>query len=913
VLLITDGDETCNGSPCTVTSTLKNTDGVLTYVVAFGLQGVSGNTLSCMATNGGTGAPIYPQNKDELVAALTQIFGQIREQASSFASAAVPTVQTEVADKIYISNFTPLNGESIWNGHIDSYLKPLPLNAAGLPDRARNCPATGTPSNPRSACHLWDAAAQILNQAPRASDLATVTNPDASALHIGLAGQSQRRIFYSKADPLTGAVPRAARIFAPPLGAPGAATPDPEWTDIFQGLKVTPSPSTATERSAAAQDVKDIMKTTVVVKSSTIQNGTATPTPVDYVLGDTFHADPTIVDRPSDFDLYAAQLYKNSLACGDDAAGNPRNPSYKCWADKHKRRRKMLAIAANDGQLHFFDAGIYRPSALPPAFDDGTGYELFSYMPRLALPIVRAEATGSNHIYGVDSTPRVQEVFIDPSHNGTPAATERQWRTVAIGGFREGGRPMGGARMTDFVSGYYALDITQPDTVDVNGNPSQGLVPSCLTLENTASAPPTGCGPVAFPAVLWEFTDSQAGSRLDEDGDLFPDLGQTWSVPTVGRIQLKNASNVVEDRYVAIFGGGMDAERKSAPKSGSYLYIVDIETGKILYKQKLSGAVPADPAVVDANSDGVLDTIYIGSTAGFLYKIDMRTPVQLQPVVLATNKGIPAFASAQTVQRITDASWLPKAIFDTSGKPIYYPAVPLFVPKLETDALVFGTGDREDLWNINGQEGRFYVVVDDGMTTAPNESSYVQVSPTGATTTTDLLVNPPLGKKKGWYMRLPANERVIAKAFGLSGLLVFSSYEPQLTTSTSSSGPVCGRTGTSRAYTLYLNTARSVVPFQESDVFIAPPTVDIGGTKNPSPGGGSGGSGGSGGGSDGSDVAALTPEQVDIMENLKSYFPSSCRFGNYWYTVSAMGSDTRFVAIAAVPICFIEHNWKEVQ
>jgi hypothetical protein len=903
VLFITDGDETCNGSPCTVTSTLKNTDGVLTYVVGFGLDSTAGNVLTCMATNGGTGAPIYPQNKDELVAALTQIFGQVREQASSFASAAVPTVQTEVADKIYISNFTPLNGESIWNGHIDSYLKPLPLTAAGLPDRTRNCPATGTPSNPRSACHLWDAAVPMLNQAPLASDLATVTTLDASALHIGLAAQSQRRVFYAKADPGTGAVPRAARIFAPPPGAPAS---DADWADLFTGFKLTPAPATTAEKNAAADDVRDIMKRTLVIKSSTIQNGTGAPIPVDYVLGDTFHADPTIVDRPNDFDRYAAQLFKNTQACADDAAGNPQNPGYKCWADKHNHRRKMLAIAANDGQLHFFDAGIYRPSATPPAFDDGTGYELFSYMPRLALPIVRNEASSGTHIFAVDSTPRVREVFIDPVHNGTPSAADRQWRTVVIGGFREGGKPMGGTRIADFISGYYALDITQPDTVSSSGVPSQALLPSCLTLENTASSPPAGCGPLPFPAVLWEFTDSLLTSRLDEDADTFPDLGQTWSAPTVGRIQWKNSSNVTEDHYVAIFGGGLDAERKSAPKSGTYIYMVDVETGKVIYKQKVSGAVPSDPAVVDADSDGILDTIYIGTTAGFVYKIDMRTAVQLQPVVLATNKGIPAFATAQTVQRITDASWLPKAIFDTGGKPIYYPPTPLFLPKLETAALVFGTGDREDLWNLNGVEGRFYVVVDDALTTAQNESSYAQITPTGATTSTDLLVNPPAGKKKGWYLRLPANERVITKAFGLSGLLVFSSYEPQITTSTSTTGPVCGRTGTSRAYTLYLNNGNPVLRdpdtnldtrFQTSDVFMAPPSVDLGGTKNAT--------------ATGTTVERLTPEQIDIMNRLKAYFPQSCRFGNYWYTVSAMGSDTRFVAIAAIPICVVEHNWKE--
>jgi Tfp pilus tip-associated adhesin PilY1 len=903
VLLITDGDETCSGSPCTVTSQLRTAEGVLTYVVAFGLQSVSGNTLSCMATNGGTGAPIYPQNKDELVAALTQIFGQIREQASSFASAAVPTVQTEVADKIYISNFTPLNGESIWNGHIDSYLKPLPLNAAGLPDRTINCPPVGSTS--RSGCHLWDAATQLLNQAPAASDLATATTVDAGLLHLGLAGTSQRRVFYGKADPGTGKVPLNMRMLYPP---PGAAATDADWMDLFLGFKFSPTPSTTAERNAAAIRATDIMKETLVIKSSTIQNGTATPIPVDYVLGDTFHADPTIIDRPNDFDRYAAQLYTNNQPCADLSTGKPQNPSYKCWADKLKRRRKIVAVAANDGQLHFFDAGIYRPTASPkPIFDDGTGNELFSFIPRQALPIVRSQAEGGNHIYALDSTPRVQEVFIDPAHTGTPLAADRQWRTVLIGGYREGGKPLGTSRLADFTSGYYALDITQPDTVDASGNPSQGLVPSCLTADNTVSSVAT-CGPVPYPALLWEFTDSLAGSRLDEDANGTADLGQTWSVPIVGRIQIKNSSNVIEDRYVAIVGGGLDADNKAAPKAGSYIYMIDIETGKVIYKQKLAGSIPADPAVIDNNADGVFDTIYIGTTAGFLYKIDMRTPVQLQPVSLATNRGIPAFATAQTVQRITDTSWLPVAIFDTGGKPIYYPPVAMFVSKLDSIALAFGTGDREDLWNLNNVEGRFYLMIDEGFTSAQNESSYQQITPTGASTTTDLVINPPVGKKRGWYLRLPANERVITKAFGLSGLIVFSAYQPQLNTSTSPTGPVCGRTGTSRVYTVYANNGNPVLRdpdtnldtrFQDSDVFVAPPTVDLGSTKNPS--------------TTQHNAATLTAEQVDIMNHLKSYFPASCKFGNFWYTISAMGSDTRYVGIAAIPMCIIEHNWKDVQ
>jgi len=933
VLLITDGDDTCSSpqAPCDATQNLF-LDGVQTYVVAFGLANVSGNTLACMATNGGTGAPIYPQNKSELVTALTQIFGEIQEQASSFASAAVPTVQTEVADKIYISNFTPLNPtpvnpsppatptpttvgayESVWNGHIDSYLKPLPLTSAGLPNRGIDC-AT---ANPRSACHLWDAATQLLLQAPTAASLNAASTIDAAALRLGLSGQTQRRVFYGKADPGTGSLPRALRLFYPP---PGAATTDADWLDLFQGFNLPSAAPPSTARTTSAAQVTAIMKRTLVIRSGTIDNGTPSGLPVSYVLGDTFHADPIIVDRPNDFDRYAAKLYDNGLACGEDASGRPANPSYRCWADKLKHRRKVVAVAANDGQLHFFDAGIYQSGATIPFFDDGGGWELFSYIPRLALPIVRdQQATPPptpSHTYGLDSSPRVQEVFIDPFHNGTPALADRQWRTVAIGGFREGGKPLVGDRIDDFISGYYALDITQPDTLNAGGNPTTALVPSCLTLGNTATATPAGCGPLPYPALLWEFTDSLAGSRLDEDANGTADLGQTWSVPVIGRIQTRNSSGVVEDRYVAIFGGGMDAESKLLglpPQAGSYLYILDVETGKVIYKQKLDGAIvgdpagstPADPAVIDSDNNGVLDTIYIGTTAGFLYKVDMRTAVQLQPVVLATNRGIPAFAAPQTVQRITDASWLPVKIFNTGGRPIYYPPVAMFVAKLDAIALAFGTGDRENLWNrANNVEGRFYLIVDQGLTTMQTEANYVQITPAGAASAADFILDTPAtGMKRGWYLRLTPNERVITKAFGLSGLIVFSAYLPD---AQPPNPQLCGRTGVSRTYTLYASNGNAVLKknnaytrYQDSPVFQAPPTVDLGSTKNPT--------------TTQRSAASLTAEQKDIMDRLKSFFPASCKFGNFWYNISAMGSDTRYIGIAAVPMCIIEHNWKEVQ
>ena len=923
LLVITDGDDTCPGEdPCSFTASLRSQEGILTYVVAFGVENTSGNRLNCMAANGGTGDPIYPQNKQDLVNALTAIFTQIREQTSSFASAAVPTVQTEVADKVYISNFTPLNGEATWDGHVDAFLKPLPLTRDGLPDRSRTCPAVSTPANPRSACHLWDAGTRIESQAPLLTDLASIAAPSRSELQLGNADlASQRRVFHGMARSGDN-VPTDLRLFDLPSS-------DTAWQDFLDGFRLPRA--TAAQEADSKLRATGIVKQALGVKESTVQSGTGAPIPVEWVLGDTFHADPTVFDQPADFQRFSQDLYTNGQPCGENGLTKlPRNPGYRCFSLKHQLRRKILTVASNDGQIHFFDAGTWRTS--DNKFTDGTGQELLSFMPRGAMPILRfqfdPDDPHSKHVFALDSTPRIDEVFIDPQNTGTgaastdpPVAAEREWRTVLIGGFREGGSPFGGSRLTDVVSGYYALDITQPDQLDAQNKPTlepgsffAGTLPSCLTLDNTAVATPNGCGRLPFPALLWEFNDKLLGARLDEDRNGTADLGQTWSVPTVGRIRVKDAAGTVLDRFVAIFGGGMDAENKAAPKSGNFLYMVDVETGQPIYKRQITGATPAEPAVIDNDNDGVLDTVYIGTTAGLVYKVDMSQPALLKDdVTLTTNQALPAFAASQTVRRVVDQggiSWAPFPVFDTGGKPIYFAPTVAFVSKLDRNALAFGAGDREDLWNLTGQEGRFYIIVDEGFTasqvgsTLPrNESQYTQLTPTSPAATNDFVLTPQAGKSRGWFLRLESNERVITSAFALGGLIIFTSYEPDVVTATPGpSGPVCGRTGTSRAYTVLAGNANPLLAtsdrFQEVPVVASPPTVDRGQTKNPA--------------NPAASLENLTSEQLEIMQKLKGIFPKACKFGNYYWNVYSMGSDTRVVGIAAIPICITEQNWKDI-
>jgi Tfp pilus tip-associated adhesin PilY1 len=473
------------------------------------------------------------------------------------------------------------------------------------------------------------------------------------------------------------------------------------------------------------------------------------------------------------------------------------------------------------------------------------------------------------------------------------------------------------------VSGYYALDVTQPDRLQGDGDPlDERVVPSCLSTDNQTVS---GCGTLPFPSVLWEFTDSITSSRLDEDGNGFPDLGQTWSVPTIGRIRVVESGKVV-DKFVAIFGGGMDADSKLSPKRGNWLYMVDVETGRAIYKRPLVGAAPGDPAVLDVDLDGYLDTVYIGTISGFLYKVNISSPAPMQTVTIPANRALPPLASGQTVPRITDTSWSPFPVFDTVGKPIYFAPTAFYVSALDRFALAFGTGDREDLWGSNNQEGRFYVIIDEGYTLGQtstgvlprDETDYEAVdvdSPDDEDA--DFILKPEAGKQRGWYLRLEPDERVITQSFGLSGIVIFSSFQPQIVISGGSgngngngssgggrngSDAVCARGGDSRIFVVLATSANPLISsgrFRLVPEFVTNPYVEQGATKNPPSGGGV------------RDTEDLDNIQQEIMKELKKLAPQDCKFANYWFSVSGIRSDTGYERYATIPICVMRRNWKE--
>lgn len=944
LLVLTDGDETCDGDPCAVTRGLWNGGNsaakLRTYVVAFGVDSTTlnpGNKLICMAADGGTTRPIFPQNKQELVDALNNVFREIKERSSTFASAAVPSVQATTADKIFVSSFTPVDRSSVWAGQLLAFLKPLPIDPnTKAPDTSVRC--SSLPADQQSKCYLWDAGdLQVLpSYAPQGLLLQA---PDAGEITSGVLrlgeGVDERRLLYNHRP--TADQAGKLRLFAPPApGSPYSA--DEFW--LWKGLDPAAVPSAA-NAAALRLDAQAVIEFTVKEKQADVTNPlTGTTRTIKYLMGDIFHSDPVVVESPSNALYYSKNLYADPNLCGP---GSNRTGAlgYRAFAQLHACRRKMLMVGANDGQFHAFDGGTWtlaecRADTTNVGFSNGTGRELFAFMPREVLPTVRAAATATSQEWSLDGRTRIVDIYLDPLHNGTPTCLEREWRTVALGSLREGGRS------------YFALDVTQPDTYQPF-TAATGYVPNrgggdylttCTDLDaNGYPVPVPGCGPLPFPALLWEFTDSwdeDNQGAIGGDRTWASDLAETWSQVTTGRIRVRvcgagcSDASPVEDRFVAVFGGGVGD--RPTRVSGNWLYMVDIETGRAIYKRPLAGPAPASASAVDTNNDGYLDTIYLGTLAGFLYKVDLGLPTTPLDLVDTTTcdynqdpDGIgPLLCTTRNVQRIVSASTRPYQVFSTGGRPIYMEVSVLYVQKLQRYALAFGTGNRWDLWNQTGPDsvrGRFYLFLDTGFVDSNRdgvadggvltESSYQAIDPDLAYSalTPDYLFDTA-DLTPGWYLDLAATERVITDPFAISGVVAFTAYNPG--TQFNPDG-TCSRVGSSRIFIVKATNASPYVfpdPNNPNDRdrylsvgdFTTQPFVEQSVTKNP---------GASRDTGETADRLCTAASMARMREELKTLFPTACRFANWNIDVKTIRSDTGLVCVAPVPQCVIPQSFKE--
>jgi len=372
--------------------------------------------------------------------------------------------------------------------------------------------------------------------------------------------------------------------------------------------------------------------------------------------------------------------------------------------DTNKSRTKVVIVGANDGLLHAFNAT--------------TGAEEWAFIPNSILTNLKTMM--STHSYYIDSTPKVSDVWLYSTPlDQTKGADE--WRTVLVSGLRKGGKH------------YFALDVT--DTLN--------------------------------PIYLWEFPHSGDPQISDYADFLNNTLGQSWSEPAIGKVKIRDGSNLLE-RWVAFIGGGFDPIEAVSNNAnvganvGRAFFVVDIKTGEIMKQfsglSDMTHCFAAPPTAVDLNMDGFIDKVYIGDLGGQMWVFDVSSDT-------ATN-------------------WTGKVLFRAPGGPaekhmIYYQPAVAF-DKYRVPWVYFGTGNREDPNDFTNPPERFFAVKDDGL-------GYDGLGhyPLTIGDLDDVTPDPHntfnVASKKGWYIMLDKTaqslEKVLAKPTMFNQLVYFTTYK----------------------------------------------------------------------------------------------------------------------------------------
>ncbi|MEJ2742262.1 MAG: PilC/PilY family type IV pilus protein, partial [Gammaproteobacteria bacterium] len=389
---------------------------------------------------------------------------------------------------------------------------------------------------------------------------------------------------------------------------------------------------------------------------------------------------------------------------------------------KRIARTPMVYMGSNGGMLHGFQA--------TPGGDGGK--ELLAYVPAGIFDRLSSLAQPwYAHKFFVDGPPVAEDVYFSQQSNGQASG----WRTVLVGGLGAGGQSI------------YALDVTDPDRFSESR---------------------------AKDIVLWEFTD--------------PDLGFTFGKPAIGRL--------ANGRWAVVFGSGVNnthGDGLASLSGDAVLFVVDIETGTLIKKFNTQVGVNEDPlaegrpnglwtpALVDANGDFIVDSVFAGDLFGNLWKWDL-TDTNPDNWHFAPSSGapLPLFTARNANGHVQAITSRPEVGFHPDGVGLI---------------AYFGTGkffEVNDSVNTNIGVQSFYAIWDKTTTTVSRSALQQQVIEAEVKGVGDLDLRKtsshPIDwtSRQGWFLDLVEpgkpdsgrGERVVRGPILRSGKVIFPTLLP---------------------------------------------------------------------------------------------------------------------------------------
>lgn len=327
-----------------------------------------------------------------------------------------------------------------------------------------------------------------------------------------------------------------------------------------------------------------------------------------------------------------------------------KDAAYRLFQKKYWNRDTQLLVGANDGMLHNFiigknndekynsGSGLYAiDESITPANkldrEIAEGDELWGFIPKAIMPKIRQVAT-SGLSSNVNASPAVLDVrapdwytdkYKDLSDPTKSDSAPLRYRTVAVGGFRDGAR------------GYYALDITNPAKPKVLWE----IDPTWQIGKDSTSTPSTSKSDFANPPshiTKSQIDDNAARTKTDPDYYPFQLLGKTYAQPIITTALIGNKLEPI-----AILSGGLsDSIASEKDKQTSTESANDNQIGRVMYVVRLfpekaedllvktfyfKHEITGEPAVFPNTFGKPVQHIYFGDSKGAVYRINMRGDV----------------------------------------------------------------------------------------------------------------------------------------------------------------------------------------------------------------------------------------------------------------------------------------------
>ncbi|GAC14424.1 PilC/PilY family type IV pilus protein [Aliiglaciecola lipolytica] len=300
----------------------------------------------------------------------------------------------------------------------------------------------------------------------------------------------------------------------------------------------------------------------------------------------------------------------------------------------------------------------------------------------------------------------------------------------------------------------------------------------------------------------------------------FEKLGQSWSRPTVTKVKIGSTT-----KDVLIFAGGYDETQddkqiRSADAVGNAVYMVDADTGSLLWTASNSDAdlvltdmqysIPARVSVIDREGDGVADHMYIADMGGQLFRLDIHNGKGVNELVTG---GVMAKFGGDAITDNRRFFYGPDVSEINLGDEHFY-------------AVAVGSGYRARPLNSEIQD-HFYMIKDEGVFNLDENGQFtLPATPylisdlfdatahtlTSSDETEREIATSEFANKHGWYLTLGAGgEKVLASPLIIDYKLFFTTYLPASANNSACAPP----SGNSRAYLVNLINANAVTDLNQ--------------------------------------------------------------------------------------------------